>query len=296
MVFKFIRKAGVWNMKLSTRLFLKKGVFPILDHYYEPLFNPKHLRKPLNEDRDLPGIDFNIKEQLDLLKKFYYNDELIKIPLEKRNDLEFYYHNNAFESGDAEFFYNIVRYFKPRKIIEIGSGNSTLLAVRAINENRKEDNNYICKHTCIEPYEFTWLEKMDVNLMRVKVECLDKNIFKDLGKNDILFIDSSHIIRPQGDVLFEYLEIIPILNSGVLVHIHDIFTPKDYLDVWVKEQMLMWNEQYLLEAFMVNNSEYKIIGALNFLKHHFPNELYEKCPILGNEQHREPGSFWIVRK
>ena len=72
---------------------------------------------------------------------------------------------------------------------------------------------------------------MNVELIREKVEDMDLDIFKSLNRNDILFIDSSHIIRPQGDVLFEYLEILPVLKEGVIVHIHDIFTPKDYLNI-----------------------------------------------------------------
>jgi len=75
-----------------------------------------------------------------------------------------------------------------------------------------------------------------------------------------LFIDSSHIIRPQGDVLFEYLEILPILNAGVFVHIHDIFTPKDYLSEWILDGKVFWNEQYLLEAFLSFNTCFKIMG------------------------------------
>ena len=105
-------------------------------------------------------------------------------------------------------------------------------------------------------------------VIRQPVETVDKTIFTCLESNDILFIDSSHIIRPQGDVLCEYLQILPVLQPGVLVHVHDIFTPKDYLDEWLREQGLFWNEQYLLEAFLSGNTDYEIIAALNFLKHH----------------------------
>jgi hypothetical protein len=125
-------------------------------------------------------------------------------------------------------------------------------------------------------------------------------MFSTLEKNDILFIDSSHIIRPQGDVLLIYLTILPMLKKGVYVHIHDIFTPKDYLDSWILENVYLWNEQYLVEAFLSMNKEYKIIGALNFLKHNYFKELSEKCPILKqvphDEQRYEPRSLWIVRK
>jgi len=123
---------------------------------------------------------------------------------------------------------------------------------------------------------------------------MDKQLFLELGENDILFIDSSHVIRPQGDVLCEYLEILPTLRSGVLVHIHDIFTPRDYLDQWLIDEVKLWNEQYLLEAFLSCNFEFEIIAALNFLKHRHPAELAAKFPMLGeNIAHCEPGSFWI---
>ena len=117
-----------------------------------------------------------------------------------------------------------------------------------------------------------------------------------MESKDILFIDSSHIIRPQGDVLFEYLELLPTLKSGVLIHVHDIFTPKDYLNDWVYKHHFLWNEQYLLEAFITYNSEFKIIGALNYLTHNYRKEFEEKCPIYEKQQGREPGAFWMIKR
>lgn len=292
---RVIRSTGFGRMPLTLRVFRKVGVFPILDHYYEPLFNPAHLRKPLSDDRDLPSIDWNLAEQLDLLKKFRFNDELAKFPVERQADHEFFYHNGFFESGDAEFLYNMIRVFKPKRIFEIGSGQSTLLAASAVATNRGEDRSYQCEHVCIEPYEADWLEQLDVSVVRKPVELIDTSLFQQLEKNDILFIDSSHMIRPQGDVLFEYFEILPTLKSGVLIHIHDIFTPKDYLDEWI-QSVCFWNEQYLLEAFLSYNSKFKIIGALNYLKHHHADELAAVCPVLRQELNsREPGSFWLQR-
>lgn len=294
-LFLVIRKAGMRRMKWSKRIFFKMCVYPIIDHYYEPMFNPKHLRYSLGKDRELPGIDLNDNEQLEILKKFSFNDELIKIPTTKKNDLEFYYDNPSIGLGDSEYLYNMIRLFKPKKIIEIGSGFSTLMAIEAVRQNKKEDPGYCCEHTCIEPYEMPWLEKLGLKIIREKVENVDKQVFSDLEANDILFIDSSHIIRPQGDVLFEYLEILPILKSGVVVHIHDVFTPKDYLDEWVLDDIKLWNEQYLLEAFLTFNDQYRIIGALNYLKHHYSEQLMQKCPVLMKKKHEEPGSFWLIR-
>jgi hypothetical protein len=290
---KFVKKAGTG--KIGDKIFMSLGILPVLDHYYQPMINPKkHLTKSLRDDREIKGIDFNAEEQLNLLIKFNYNEELLTFPLNKKKDIEFYYNNGSYCSGDAEYLYNMIRHFKPNRIIEIGSGFSTLMVRNAITNNKLDNSNYICHHICIEPYEKPWLEKLEVELIRKKVENIDKSFFQKLELNDILFIDSSHIIRPQGDVLFEYLELLPTLKSGVLIHVHDIFTPKDYLNEWVYNHAL-WNEQYLLEAFLTFNLEFRIIGALNYLTHNHRKEFSGKCPIFATQPGREPGAFWMIK-
>lgn len=288
------RRIGLQKLPFSRKVMLKIRLLPIIDHYYEPLINPKHLRFSLRKKRNLVGINWNIEEQLRLLNEFKYQSELLNFSdLPTNNIKEFYYSNNSFEIGDACFWYSIIRLQKPKKIIEIGSGHSTRMAQAAINKNQQENPNYICKHICIEPYEMQWLSQMNVDLVRNKVETLDLELFQKLERNDILFIDSSHIIRPQGDVLFEFLEILPILKSGVIVHIHDIFSPRDYLDQWIIEDMKLWNEQYLLEAFLTNNNDWKIIGAVNLLKNDYFESIKSKFPKL--DMNIEPGSFYIQK-
>lgn len=283
--------------KTTNKIFMKLGILPILDQYYQPMINPqKHLSKSLSDDRNLPGIDLNTEEQLDILRQFHYKDELLNFPMDKKNDTGYYYNNKSYEAGDAEYLYNIIRYFKPKRLIEIGSGNSTLMARNAIFKNEMEDSNYKCQHICIEPFEQPWLEKLNVELVRKKVENIDLSFFQKLDKNDILFIDSSHIIRPQGDVLYEYLELLPTLKSGVIIHIHDIFTPKDYRHDWIYKDHRLWNEQYLLEAFLTSNSNFKIIGALNYLIHNFRENIVEKCPVIEKQTGCEPGAFWLMKK
>jgi hypothetical protein len=197
------------------------------------------------------------------LEKFNFQDELLNFPREKSDVLQYYYNNGLYEAGDSEYLYCFIRQFKPKRIIEIGSGNSTLMARNAIRKNNLDVENYSCKHICIEPYEMPWLKDIGVELIREKVENIDLDFFQQLEENDILFIDSSHIIRAQGDVLYEFLEILPSLKIGVFIHIHDIFTPRDYPNHWLLDKHLLWNEQYLLEAFLSNNSDFKIIGSLN---------------------------------
>jgi hypothetical protein len=288
-IIKFWRDDSV----ISKKILLNIGVFPILDHYYEPLFNMNRLKHSLRDNRPLEGIQFNIPEQLILLKSFNYNPEIIEIAKLPESEMNYSFSNDTYLSGDSDYLYNIIRYSKPKRIIEIGSGHSTLMAQHALSKNYLESTKNKCDHICIEPFENKWLENLPVKVVRKLVEECDLDLFKSLGENDILFIDSSHIIRPQGDVLFEYLRILPALNKGVIVHIHDIFSPKDYLDQWYINGTLFWNEQYILEAFLTMNESYKVIGALNYLKHNNYNELLEKCPMLSVD--REPGSFWIKK-
>ncbi|MCK4493272.1 MAG: class I SAM-dependent methyltransferase [Methylococcales bacterium] len=290
---KNIRKIGVHRLPLCKKIFMQVGIFPICNHYYEPQFDNETLKKDLAKDRNLQGIDWNISDQLKTLEGFTFSNELLTIKKEKTKDLDFYLNNNAFESGDAEYWYQIIRKVKPKRILEVGSGHSTLMAIKAIKKNQHENPNYKCKHICIEPYEMDWLEKTEVSVVREKVEDVDLSFFSQLQKNDILFIDSSHIIRPQGDVLFEYLELLPSLNVGVIVHVHDIFSPKNYGKQWLEDEVRFWNEQYLLEAFLSHNSSWKIVGALNYLHHNHYKNLKPIAPFLTPE--REPGSFYIQK-
>jgi hypothetical protein len=290
---KAVRRLGVERLPVCKRVLMAVGVFPIRNHYYEPLFDPRSLRRPLDEKRNLAGIDWNLAEQLALLDSFAFTGELTDIPDSRRDEFTFHFNNGSFEAGDAEYWYQLIRTKKPARIYEIGSGNSTLMARKAILKNEQEDPNYRCKHVCIEPYEKPWLERAGVAVLRKRVEEMDKEVFSELEGGDILFIDSSHVIRPQGDVLFEYLELLPSLQPGVVVHVHDIFTPRDYLKEWIVGRVRFWGEQYLLEAFLTSNQDWKILGALNYLHHYHYDSLKARSPFLTPKL--EPGSFYMEK-
>ena len=282
------------SLPKSRELLKKVGVYPILDHYYQPLFNDARLKKSLRQPRHLPGINFNHNEQLALMKKLIHHKEIRDLKLTKLPESIYDFDiRGAFKFGDAEFLYQIIRLLKPKKFVEIGSGSSTKIAYQALKKN-KEETNIKSEHICIEPYEMPWLEDIGVKVIRKLAEDCDANIFTSLEENDILFIDSSHIIRPQGDVLKEYLEIIPNLKKGVYVHVHDIFSPRDYLDEWIRDEVHFWNEQYLLEALLSDTNKYEIVAALNYLYHKNFNELKIVCPYIS--EGLEPGSFYFKIK
>ncbi|NMN96527.1 class I SAM-dependent methyltransferase [Nocardiaceae bacterium YC2-7] len=292
-VLGFVRAVGVTRLPLCRRVLRRIGVFPIINHYYEPLFDPRKLRHSLDEERNLPGFDMNTDEQLRILDLLHFGEEVKNLPRSKTSDLEFHLDNDMFFSGDAEYFYNMIRHHQPRTIVEIGSGSSTLIGLKAVRKNRELDPSYQCNYICIEPYEVPWLETTGVTVIRKTVEVVPMATFEALQPGDILFIDSSHILRPQGDVLFEYLELLPSLPVGVIVHIHDIFSPRDYPQRWVVDEVRLWNEQYLLEAFLTSNHAWKIIGALNYLQHNYHDRLRVVCPSL--TPHGEPASLYLQK-
>lgn len=183
-----------------------------------------------------------------------------------------------------------------KKIIEIGSGNSTLLTY-----NTKLMFNLDMDIICIEPYPSDYLKKLNdtgkITLIQNCLENVDLNHFTTLTENDILFIDSSHVLKLDSDVMFYFTKIFPLLNKNVLVHIHDIFFPYDYPLEWLKEGRF-WNEQYFLYIFLQYNSKFSIKFCNSYSGYKYPNELeiiqkntYEKqkldiCVFSG-------GSIWL---
>lgn len=287
------RRLGSGFLPRTTSRLKQIGVFPIRNHYYEPLFDDRQLSAPLQRERRLPGLDLNVQGQLAFLEQLQFADELVDLRLKEDRGgfASFSMPNATFDSGDADFLYQFLRRMKPAKVIEIGSGNSTKVARMALERNQAETGR-AARHICIEPYEQPWLEQLEgVTVVRRRVEDCGIDWASELQPGDLLFVDSSHVIRPQGDVVTEYLEIFPQLQPGVYVHIHDIFTPRDYLPDWVTKQVRFWNEQYLLEALLTNTTRYEVVAALNYLTHDHYDAISRVCPYL--TPGREPGSFYF---
>jgi predicted O-methyltransferase YrrM len=291
-----MRRYGIHKLPVTRTILKRIGVFPIRDHYYEPMFNFAVGSGSDGNVRPLPGLDLNVDGQLEFLSRFRFQDELRDFPRERTAKREFFYDNVSFGPGDAEYLYSLIRLVKPRRIIEIGCGSSTLMIRNAVNRNRAEDPAFDCDHTCIEPYENPWLEELEVKLIRRRLEELPASEFDSLDENDILFIDTSHVIRPGGEVLYAYLDILPRIKPGVFVHIHDIFTPFDYPDQWMRHFVRFWNEQYLFEAFLSGNPNFVTVGTLFYLSQRHSEEVAEKLPILASTNYYQPTSFWIQRR
>lgn len=287
--FRIVRFWGLRKMPATKNVFLKLGVFPVVNHYYEPLFDYRQVGKRVRKET----LNFNDAHQLDFLARLTFDDEIAEALTNQSGDWRYVFNNGSFEDKDARVYYSLIRNNKPSRILEVGSGFSTLIALAAITKSKTEDQAYQCEMTCIEPYEMPSLEKLNVKLIRQKVENVDPAIFSTLGEGDILFIDSSHIIRPGGDVTYLLLSVLPTLAKGVWIHVHDIFLPEDYPSHWLKEDFRMWNEQYLLEALLLGNSDFEIVLSLNYLSLRHNDHLQKAFP--GGTGHK-PGSFWIRKK
>src|ERR1700674_3032467 len=175
---RLVRRIGVELMPTCLGIFRKVGVFPIQDHYYEPLFHPRHLNADFHKPRNLSGINWNDKTQLAFVEALAaFADKVPVLP------------NSAFVGADAACWYCMIRLIKPKRIVEVGSGYSTRIAIKAIADNRQETS-----HICVEPYEQQWLEKTGAKIVRQRLEDVDRSIFGELESGDILFVDSSHII------------------------------------------------------------------------------------------------------
>lgn len=248
-----------------------------IDHY---LLNNK------NNGLEILLKDYNF-ENINEILNFASNKKAIF-----ENIHEFNKENGYFENLDAIFYELIIRKNKPKNIIEIGAGFSTLISEK-INETKSYNL------TIIEPYPRDFLKKLkNINLLEKKLQDIDFKIFDKLGENDILFIDSSHSYKIGSDVYYIFNSILPRLKKGVFVHFHDIFLPNDYPMTWIKDSKIFWNEQYFLNSFLMFNPFYQIIYPLNFLyKSNLVNfmKLTNFYPYSYKNDIIGPGSFWIKK-
>jgi Methyltransferase domain len=263
-------------------------------HFYQPIPDTQSLSETLwNRPSELVGIDMNGPVQLDLLRTCFpkFQSEYEQFPTTLTEEPgHFYLNNDLFDGTDALVGYCMVRYFRPQLIVEIGSGFSSLLLGQAAAKNNKS------ALICIEPFPQEFLKQGFPGLHRLiekKVEDIDLEFFSELHSGDVLFIDSSHTVKIGGDVNYLFLEVLPRLEPGVIVHIHDIFLPFEYRRDWVKEEFRFWSEQYLLQAFLAFNSEFEVLLANSYLNHYHQQDLKAAFPSLPSWG---GGSFWMRRR
>lgn len=267
--------------------------------YYSPVPDCEEVRARASQlfatDIDVgPSIRLRTAEQkrlLDELATFYPEFDWSDQPEAGRR---FYLSNGFFEIGDAIVLYAMLRRFRPKQLIEVGSGFSSALM---LDTNDRFLGGGV-QFTFIEPNAErlrSILKSEDLNrvqFLEKPVQQISTQPFSSLQRDDVLFIDSSHVAKIGSDVNYLFFEILPRLQPGVLVHIHDVMWPFEYPLEWIVEGR-SWNEAYILRAFLQYNEAFDILLFNSYLGHTFGNILNERMPkFLENTG----GSLWLRKR
>jgi hypothetical protein len=275
------------------RTFEGHGVHVTPVHFHNPIPDTAQLSDQVWTPSELVGIDMNDDEQLRLLREVFprFRSEYETLPNAPTDDhAAFHFGNGLFDGTDALVLYCMLRHLRPRRVIQVGSGYSTRLAAQAALANGSTEL------VCIEPCPDEVLQEGFVGLTSLiteQVEEVSLDLFTALEADDVLFIDSSHAVRIGGDVAFLFLEVLPRLQPGVAVQVHDVFLPHQYPREWVVDELRFWNEQYLLQAFLASNSAFRVLLANSYLQERYPEILrstFPTSPWWGG------GSFWFERR
>jgi len=285
---------------LSVRMLLKAdNLFVPPGHFYSPLPSLDEITKDDSKifgdtPHKIGGINLREEEQLDLLKKFIAYYEEMPFKSEKSGRLRYYFENPAYLYSDAIFLYCMIRFLKPKRIIEVGSGYSScvMLDTNELFFGGAIETTFIEPHAELLQSLINESDKSRVRIVQERLQDVDLEEFKVLEANDILFIDSTHVSKINSDVNRIFFDILPVLSSGVHVHFHDIFFPFEYPREWVYEGRA-WNESYMLRAFLQYNNDFRIVLMNTFMEHFNEQFFHKNMPLcLKNKG----GSIWICKE
>ncbi len=205
----------------------------------------------------------------------------------------FYTRNSQFSWLDARALFALLREWRPRRIVEVGSGYSSLLMADVNRRFLGGD----CEISCIEPYPRPFLQAGVPGIARLlvqRVQDVPLREFSRLEAGDVLFIDSSHVAKTGSDVNHLYFEVLPRLAAGVRIHVHDIFLPHDYPQDWAVTDNRSWNEQYLLRALLMYSQAFRVVFGCSYAFHRFPEEV-RAALALPSAAAFGGGSFWMEK-
>jgi predicted O-methyltransferase YrrM len=278
---RWLRRQAKRQLFALHRLGTRLGVHVLPVHYYSPLPDLIELERTRDvwaRKSELPGIAVDLDAQV-------RNLEAICLPYQAEyagNPAYRHAVEHAFGPGygyiEAQALHAVVRRFRPRRVMEVGSGVSTWCLLHALARNREETGLPFAL-TCVEPHPSRALRALDgIELVEKAVQRVPfAEGFADLGDGDLLFIDSSHAVKPGSDVNYLFLEILPRLRRGVIVHVHDVFLPYDYPRA-VLQTFFRWTETSLLRAFLVGNARVEILFCESMLHYDRPDALRRVFP------------------
>lgn len=252
-------------------------------HYYSPIPARVEIHTALQRNRPIPtlyDIDLRRDDQFQLLKALaaFYKD----LPFSDSKSVEnrYYFDQVWFCYTDAIMLYCLIRQFGIRRVIEIGSGYSSAVMLDTMEQFGDPDFEL----TFIEPHPERLNSLIDINscknvtLLKCKIQDVRANLFDGLQSGDMLFIDSSHIVKFDSDLHSIIFDILPRLPVGVIVHFHDIFYPFEYPADWLLEGKY-WNEAYFLRALLSGNHNWKILLFNDYVNREFSEFIKEMMPL-----------------
>ncbi|WP_428395320.1 class I SAM-dependent methyltransferase [Lichenicoccus sp.] len=268
-------------------------------HFYSPIVNFEEVETDSGRlfTRHAPlGVDMNVLVQKYIFDKLVYHSADLPFSDEKTEGLRYYYNNTSYAFGDAFGYWGMLAHLRPARIIEIGSGFTSALALDGIELLGLDTT---C--TFIDPYPDLLLRVTSPlaprhRVIADRVQSISPKLVEALEAGDILFIDSSHVVKTGSDVHFELTELLPRLAPGVVVHFHDVFDSFEYPKTWVVEAKQSWNEIYFLQAFLMGDSGFEIIYFNDFFAKEFAAHI-DALPIaMSRRIHLNPGGgLWLRR-
>ena len=299
----FFRERRFYESPLAIRAYralravaARLGFHVVLKTFYSPI--PELDRLPpgwFEREAALPGLELGLDRQLELLEQRLAGPMAeFDPPAAPAGDPHRYSADNpSFGRLDASVLYAMVRALRPRRIVELGSGHSTLVMAEAVRRNAAEGVT-----TRLETYDpYAALVRDDLpgleRLHRVPVQDVPAEVFEALGEGDVLFVDTTHTVKVGSDVNAIVLDVLPRLAAGVVVHIHDVYLPFEYPRDFLDAYGLYWNEQYLVQAFLAMNPGYEVLFANAALSRLRTEAFLARAP-KGVPPHGG-GSFWIRR-
>jgi hypothetical protein len=270
-------------------------------HFYSPIVDldeveqePRRSQIWPQTPRAMPGVDWREDAQIALCRDIFARQERLEFLDEASADPTAYFAlNDQYPPLDAWVLEGMLRWLRPPRMIEVGSGFSSLVTARV---NREEFRSQM-RFTCVEPYPRQFL--VDgvpgvSDLIVSKIQDVPLGEFESLAAGDVLFLDTSHVVKTGSDTTWLFHEVLPRLAPGVIVHVHDIFLPYDYPEAWVREGR-SWNENYLMHSFLLYNSAFEILFGSMYMMNLQPAVVVEAFPGWPHHASSGGGALWLRR-
>jgi Methyltransferase domain len=297
-----IRRRRLWSSPLAVKGYRlareaagRLGLQIVLKTYYSPIPDLASLPDGVWTRRDpMRGIDFDLDAQMSFVESAL--SEPLRALVWGRDVAAGHAYepvNDSYPVPDARVLYAMIRHLRPKLVVELGSGQTTRVAVQACRENARDGAH--TRVRAFDPFPTVVDDSLPglTELSRVRAQDVPDEVFAELRSGDVLLVDTTHSVKIASDVNHIFLRVLPLLEEGVIVHVHDIFLPYEYPRFFFEDYALYWAEQYLLQAFLAFNSSFEVLCAVHALGREQP----QRMAAAGAQAQGEIGSsFWMRRR